>query len=243
MCAKPRPGWKPPHAFPKGVASNPHGRPKGSKDRTPRNVWELLRSRGDRDALDILSEAASSNLVDMPLRIQAATALAGYQHGKRSALRWIEGITGLKAPTNVAEATAYVARIAQLMAEGRIDVDAGIALRDTLTAYISARTATDIEERLRHTEALVAELMLRNANTVSEVVGGLPVMPGCEQVRMPHLGPPVIDQAPTSNPWAPPADTAPPIETLKRGPGGPERRQSPSPANHLRDPKPDPERS
>jgi hypothetical protein len=104
-------------------------------------------------------------------------------------MRWAENVTGIRAPTNVTEACAYVSRIIELMSEGRVDLDAGVAIRDTLVSYISARTSTDIEERLRHTENLVAELMLRNVNTVSEVVGGLPVMPGCEQVRMPHLGP------------------------------------------------------
>jgi hypothetical protein len=174
----------------------------------------------------------------MPLRIQAATALAGYQHGKRSALRWIEGITGLKAPTNVTEATIYVARIVQLMAEGRLDVDAGLALKETLVAFIDARTATDVEERLQKTESLVAELMLRNVGSVREVVGGLPVPPGFEQVRMPHLGPPVIDQK--SNPWAPPAtpDVAAAVDVTPKRRGRPRKpaKSEPGPEQPL-DPK------
>jgi hypothetical protein len=191
----------------------------------------LIKQRGDRDPLDVLSEVASSQLVDMQLRIQAATALSGYKHGKRPALRWIEGITGLKAPTNVTEATAYVARIVQLMAEGRLDVDAGMALKDTLVAFIDARTATDVEERLRHTEALVAELMLRNANTVSAVVGGLPTMPGTEGLIMPRVGPPVIDQK--SNPWAPPeppaADAAVAVDVTPKRRGRPPKASKPEP--------------
>jgi hypothetical protein len=206
--------------------------------KTPRDVWKLLAERGDKDPLDVLSEFASSNCVDPALRIQAATALSGYRHGKRSALRWAEGVTGIKAPTNVTEACAYVARITELMAEGRVDVDAGVAIRDTLAAYISARTSTDIDERLRLAEARVEELMLRNATVVSEVVGGLPVPPGLEGVRMPHLGPPVIDQPPNPNPWAPPEPTAPSAEAAKRGPGRPRKRPKPEPGP---EPAPKPE--
>jgi hypothetical protein len=222
--SKPRPGWTPPNPFPKGIGGNPRGRPKGSKDRTPRNVWELLRSRGDRDPLDILSQFANSEVTAPELRLQASAHLAGYFHGKRSALRWVQGITNQPEPTNVTEATAYVARIVHLMAEGRIDVDAGIAIRDTLLAYINARTATDIEERLRHTEALVEELMLRNVGTIREVVGGLPVMPGCEQVSMPHLGPPTIDRS--ANPWAGPPQPPKP-EAGPEQPEGPKRDPEP----------------
>jgi hypothetical protein len=238
--AKLRPGFKHDGQFKPGNHANPRGRPRGSMSKTPRDVWKLLAERGDKDPLDVLSEFASSNAVAPELRIQAATALSGYRHGKRSALRWIEGITGLKTPTNVIEATAYVARIVQLMAEGRLDVDAGMALKDTLVAFIDARTATDVEERLHHTETLVAELMLRNANTVTEVIGGMPVMPGCEQVRMPHIGPPVIDQKP--NPWAPPEapDAAAVVDVTPRRRGRPRKPAKPEPGpQQPPDPRPE----
>jgi hypothetical protein len=137
-------------------------------------------------------------------------------------------MVGVKAPTNVTEACAYVAKVVQAMSEGRVDVDAGIALRDTLTAYIAARTATDIDERLRLAEARVEELMLRNAAVVSEAVGGLPTPPGFEGIKMPRLGPPVIDQPP-NNPWASPEPAAPPVEAIKRGSGRPRKRTKPEP--------------
>src|ERR1700745_134877 len=106
--ARPRPGWKPSNGFKPG---NPYGgrKPKGSAGKTPAKIWQLLEQRGDRDPLDFLSEVVSSQLVDMPMRIQAAGHLAGYKHGKRPAFRYIEDVVGLKAPQTVEEAMQYQA--------------------------------------------------------------------------------------------------------------------------------------
>jgi hypothetical protein len=180
------------------------GRPKGSKDRVPRNVWELLRQRGDRDPLDILSEACNSTMLDPALKIQSAVALSAYVHGKRPAMRFVQGITGLPAPKTTAEACAYIARLAELAATGVIDLDAAAAIKDLLTAFIDARTGTDIEERMQAAEQMIREILARGLGSAVAVQGGLPVMPGHEQMILPRTGS-VIDQSPDkSNPWAPP---------------------------------------
>jgi hypothetical protein len=198
--AKPRPDWVPPKPFAKGpdARRNTRGRPKGSRDRVPRNVWELLRSRGDRDPLDVLSEFASSQLVEPNLRIQAAVALAGYYHGKRPPLRWVEGITGLKAPATLEEARQYLARLAYLVAEGRIDIDGAAAIREHLQAFCDSVIGSEVDQRLRALEEMAREQAAHGYGATVTVLQGMPVMPGCEDVLMPGR----IEQKP--NPWSAP---------------------------------------
>jgi hypothetical protein len=244
--SRPRPGFKHEGQFKKGFDARrgTKGRGPGSKDRTGRDVWLYLQKRGDRDPLEFLSEAMSSELVDMPLRLQAAAHVSQYKYGKRAALHWISDIPNFKAPANVAEATNSLAYVTALMAEGRIDVGAGQALRDTLLAYISARTSTDTEERLRVLEMQAAEIMLRAAATATPV-GGLPIMPGLEGVRFPQFGPPTIEHD-KPNPWAPPvnADAGAVPEAAPRKRGRPRKRRESEPEEMQPSaPKTDPEPS
>jgi hypothetical protein len=220
--AKPRPGWKPTNGFKPGHAANPRGRPRGSGDRTPRNVWDILRNRGDRDPLDVLSEFASSQLVDPNLRI-AAVALAGYRHGKRPPLRFVEGITGLKAPTTIEEARQYLARLAYLVAEGRIDLDGAAAIREQLQSYVDATVGAEVDQRLRVLEELARGQAARGGfGGAVTVVGGMPVLPGCETTLiMPNTAAPTIEHQPAKpNPWATPDAHVP---KRKRGPGRPRK--------------------
>jgi hypothetical protein len=180
-------------------------RRKGSLGKTPANVWKLLAERGDRDPLDVLSEFTSSNCVDPALRIQAATALSGYRHGKRSAQRWISNITGMDAPRSVEDATAYIARISELMVTGKIDVDAGAAVVGTLQSYIDAKVGSDLEQRMQAAEVLIAELLRRGVGAAVVVEGGMPPLPlgpSDRPVIMPNTGPSTFEGKP--NPWSAP---------------------------------------
>jgi hypothetical protein len=205
--SKPRPGWTPPNPFPKGIGGNPRGRPKGSRDRTPRNVWELLRSRGDRDPLDILSEFASSQLVEPNLRIQAAVALAGYYHGKRPAMRFVEGITGLRAPASIEEARQYIARLAYLVAIGRIDIDGAEAIKSQLQSFIDATVGSEVDQRLRALEEMARQQQAAGTGFGATIVveSTLPRMPGTEDMIMPGDRPAIdLQSAKPPNPWAAP---------------------------------------
>jgi hypothetical protein len=205
--AKPRPGWKPAKPFPKGTGGNPAGKPKGTKDRTPRNVWDILRARGDKDPLDVLSSFASSELVEPNLRIQAAATLAGYRHGRRPSFRYVEEAVGLKAPVTIEEARQYLARVAMLVATGRLDVDSGQAIANLLQAFIDSVIGSQVDERLRVLEELAREQATRGFGAAIVVEGGLPALPmgpGDRPVIMPHTGPPVIEGKPNHNPWSTP---------------------------------------
>jgi hypothetical protein len=164
-------------------------------------VWELLRSRGDRDPLDVLSEFASSQLVEPNLRIQAAVALAGYYHGKRPALRFVEGITGLKAPTTLEEARQYLARLAFLVADGRIDLDGAAAIREQLQAFIDSVVGSDVDQRLRVVEEMVRQQADRGYGATVIVQSDMPRLPGTESTLIMRGDRPAIEK---SNPWAEP---------------------------------------
>jgi hypothetical protein len=147
--------------------------------------------------LDVLSQFASSEVADPNLRVQAATALAGYQHGKRPALRFISDITNMPAPKTIQEAQAYISRLSHLVAAGKLDVDAGLAIKDLLQSYIDSVIGSEVDQRLRALEEMAREQATRGGGTTVIVESSMPRLPGA-QVLMPG-DPPVIDQR--SNPW------------------------------------------
>jgi hypothetical protein len=206
----------------------------------PRDVHELLRQKGYRDPLDILGEFANSNTVAPELRIQAAVAMSRYTRGNPPSYRYIDGLTGLKAPTTIQEALAYQARIVELLAAGAIDVDAAGAIQTALRGFIEDKVAIELAEKLERGEALLREYEARGIDGNVVPVGGLPVMPGLENVRMPHWGPPTIDAKPNAepNPWVDPtpgvaasvkaaADVAATVKTVPGAQKRPPRRSKP----------------
>jgi hypothetical protein len=160
----------------------------------------VIEARKDRDPLDLLSEMANSQLIDINLRVQCASVLSGYKHGKRPSLRYVGDLINMPEPRSVEEAMQYQARIVYLVAAGKLDVDGGAAIKDLLQAYIDAKVAHDLTERMERAEALLREMEARGLGSVQQVIGGLQVMPGLEGVRMPNLGPPTIDADPHPNP-------------------------------------------
>jgi hypothetical protein len=241
-------GWKPKAGFKSGFdprrnVSGKPGKPRGSKGRIPHDIQEILRARGDREGVDILSEFANSQLVDPGLRIQAAVALSAYQRGKAPAMRFVPAMTGLEAPSTIQEALAYQSRLVHLVAAGLIDVDSAAAIQSHLHGFIEAKVAIELAEKLERGEALLREYEARGIGAASVVpVGGLPVPPGFEGVRLPQFGSPTIEGStnPPSNPWADPTpEVAASVKAasdvaaaVKTGPGAqkrPPRRSKPKP--------------
>jgi hypothetical protein len=205
--ARPRPGWKPTNGFKPGNAANPHGRGKGSRGKYPCSIWQMIEQRGDRDPIDVMSEYVSSNTVDPALKLQAAGMLASYKHGKRPAYRYIEDVVGLKAPQSLAEARQYLARISFLVADGKLDVDGAAAIKDLLQAYIDATVGSEVDQRLRALEEMAREQAARGYGaSVAIVQGGMPIMPGCENLILPQTSTPTIEHQP--NPWGNVPDAA-----------------------------------
>jgi hypothetical protein len=206
--ARPRPGFKPSNGFKPGQVANPRGRGAGSRGKYSKNIWQMIDQRRDRDPIDVISEYVTSNTVDPALKLQAAGMLASYKYGKRPSYRYIEDITGLKPPQSVAEATAYQSKVAALVAEGKLDVDGGLALKDMLQSYVDMKTASELEQRMQQAEALIQELMARGYGSAAKVIGGLPELPGTT-IILPAKNselPPIADNAAAAdaraNPWA-----------------------------------------
>jgi hypothetical protein len=79
--AKPRPGGRPSNGFQPGNRSG--GRPRGTRDKYPQSVWQMIDQRGDRDPIDVISEYVTSNVTDPTLKLQAAGMLASHKYGRR----------------------------------------------------------------------------------------------------------------------------------------------------------------
>ena len=63
--------------FQPGNIANPEGRPKGSRNRRTQEILDLLKSRGDKDPLDFLSEVISGNgEYPAELKVTASNILA-----------------------------------------------------------------------------------------------------------------------------------------------------------------------
>jgi hypothetical protein len=214
--ARPRPGWKPKKGFQPGNCANPRGRAAGSHDKHPCSVWQVLEQRGDRTAIDLLSEVANSNLVDMNLRIQAMGMLASYQSGKRPAYRYVQGVVEMPAPHTLEEARQYLGRLSMLVATGRLDADSGQAIAALLREYIDATIGTDVLQRLQILEEQVRAQAERGGTTVI-VQSDLGRMPGTEALIMPG-DPPAIEGKP--NPWSAP-DVRSSVDVVSKPPGTP----------------------
>ena len=120
----------------------------------------------------------------------------------------------MKAPTTIEEALQYQARVAELVATGKLDIDGATALKDLLQGYIEGKVACDLERRMQQAEELLRVMESRGIGSVGvRVVGGLPQLPGTTITMPAGGGPPTIENTPTdaakpgnaaSNPWATP---------------------------------------
>jgi hypothetical protein len=168
--------WQP------GQSGNPAGRPKGSRNRRTQEMFDLLESRGDIDPIDFLSDYIT-NGKDDNLKVQAANIVAPYKHSKQSttpAPRFIPEPITVPDFTSIEQAEQYLASLPVLLGRGELDSQTALELSQLIRNWISAKF--DHEE---------LQLKLAQHGGYSEtkitVTGGLPVLPGCEQMILPQL--------------------------------------------------------
>jgi hypothetical protein len=135
---------------------------------------------GHRDPLETLSEL-QNNSQDEAIRATAANMLAPYLHSKLSAIPTpvyinVE-VTILvhEDPQDLSQVRANKARIASLLASGLLD----LASADKLLAVQNSIAADMIDE---------TKLLAASGGSPEQTIyieGGMPVMPGCEEVIMP----------------------------------------------------------
>lgn len=164
--------------FKPGQSGNP-------KDRTPRRPNAKTRAvleklNGVADSLALLGEMVASSETPLSLRMHAAIGLAPYQYPK--APRLLRKKIDLPEPATIEDATANLARIGALTAARRIGLDEASDLANLQKAFIEAKIGTELEQRITTIELALTKA---NLNLGIAVQGGMPVMPGHEDVIMP----------------------------------------------------------
>jgi hypothetical protein len=171
------PNWTP------GVSGNPNGRPKGSRNRRTQEILDAIRERGDKDPVDALSEIVTTT-TNQELKVQAANILAPYLHSKRSTAptpRYIDEPVVVPQFTCIEEAENYLAEIPRRVGQGKLDFQSGLDLSTLTKNWIDAKYAR---------EELQLKLAVHNGIGGEQritVHGGLPTLPGCENLIMPVL--------------------------------------------------------
>jgi hypothetical protein len=163
--------------YAKGQSGNPAGRPKGSKNKRTKLIFDEIKRRGDIDLLDLLSEIVSARHCDLALRIQAANALAPYKHGRAPTRAYINPAIAMDVPQSVEEAEKYLGLVAKMVATGELDRQAGLEVAKLLESWVAVRAERDKQG---------------GSTVMITITGGLPPLPmgpGDAGIIMPTLSP------------------------------------------------------
>jgi hypothetical protein len=184
--------------------ANPYGRPVGSRNKRDLELLDRLEKRGDRLAIDILSEIANDEKEAKPLRIQAAIGAAPYQTHKLGLapaaplLNFIETPVELPHPhvTTLMQVVENIEHVSQLRRSGALD-------QDTADRLVGEQRV--VRDAIAEAAKLEAEHGTKDQTI--QILGGLPPLPGTH-IEMPELsglnGHPTIDGLPTPVPPVPP---------------------------------------
>jgi hypothetical protein len=129
--------------FQPGVAANPNGRPKGSRNRRTQEIFDIIEARGDKDPIDVLSDLITNTTND-ELKVQACSILAPYKHSKRSPAltpRFIEEPVVVPEFPSVDDAENFLAEIPRRVALGELDFQSGLDLSTMVKTWIDSRRA------------------------------------------------------------------------------------------------------
>jgi len=158
------------------------GRPRGSANRRTDELSFRLKNRGDVDPADFCSQIVSSPNEPTELKLQAANFLLPYLYPKRGAVatpRYIDEPIDLPIPETIEQANKNIAYISNLKAQGLIDLDfANSLIADNTT--IANNLIAEEELRFKITPPETRDTTIR-------IEGGLPQLPGCENLIMPVL--------------------------------------------------------
>jgi hypothetical protein len=184
--------------FQPGVASNPAGRPKGSRNKRTQEILDLIQGRGDKDPLDALSEIVTTNQ-DPSIVAQAANILAPYVHSKRgtlSAPRFLRDQIEVPQFTSITQAEDYLASILVLLGKGEIDSQTALELSTLTKNWLDAIYA-------RQDYDLKLQSQGGGSDQTIRIEGGLPPLPGTSVIMDDtavgmngHNGHPAIDHEP-----------------------------------------------
>jgi len=215
-----------------GQSGNPNGYA-GPRERRRKEVFEIIKNLGHKDALETLSYLQHNEQIDPGLRIAAASALAPYCDPKMQATptpRFIDLQLDVPEFTHVSDAENFLAKIALLCARGHLDIQSAQELSGLVKLWIDSQYAKEeLQFKINPPE---------ERDTTIRISGGLPALPGTN-ITMPVLdgntnghaalaaptdAVPAIESVPLNdctNGGSPPGANAPPDpqaqEPLRRG--------------------------
>jgi hypothetical protein len=185
------------------------GRRHGSRNKRTAEIFNRLESRGDLDPADLLSSIVTNPQEAQELRIQAAGLLMPYKYGKHGSIpppRFIDEPIQLPEPVTIEQANKNIAYISNLKAQGLIDLDfANSLIADNTTIANNLIAEEELKFKLYPPE---------QRDTTITITGGLPQLPGCENLIMP-----VLDGHATNgngHALAAPVDAVPAIEAAPK---------------------------
>jgi len=105
-----------------GQSGNPHGYA-GPRERRRKEVLEIIKNLGHKDALETLSYLQHNEQIEPGLRIAAAAALAPFCHPKMQATRprYVETPIDVPDFERVSDAESFLAKLPVLVARGQLD--------------------------------------------------------------------------------------------------------------------------
>src|SRR6516165_3147394 len=188
-----------------GQSGNPKGYA-GPRERRRKEVFEIIKNLGHKDALETLSYLQHNEQIEPGLRIAAASALAPYCHPKMQATptpRFVECQIAVPGFTHLSDAEQFLAKVAALVARGELDIQTGTELSTLAKNWIDSQYAR---------EALAIKQYNAGSTEHEQTIrieGGLPALPGTN-VTMP-----LLDGKPVTNGHAlePPPPVVPAIES------------------------------
>jgi hypothetical protein len=171
------------------------GRPKGSRNRRTKELWDRLEARGDLDPADFLSSIVSNPQEPKEQRIQASGLLMPYKYGRHGSIipaRYLEDDIEVPEFTSVEIAEKFLAYITARVAAKTLELDFADSLTKMTVAWIQSQYAKQGIELKAVAQGTVSH------EQVIRIEGGLDQLPGTAIIGMESY--PVVDNDILSRP-------------------------------------------
>src|SRR5215510_3281731 len=128
-----------------GQSGNPNGYA-GPRERRRKEVFEIIKGLGHKDALETLSYLQHNEQIEPGLRIAAAAALAPFCHPKMQATptpRYVETPIDVPDFERVSDAVSFLAKLPVLVARGELDFQSASELAAMTNLWIQTQYARE----------------------------------------------------------------------------------------------------